>query len=174
MVRTKIAISFLIASLIILIIYTASELSESRESPALTEPKSSETGEERESGEHNEQTESRESVEKHDERAGILPLSETVSGVLFGGGGIALSIIGFLVICRKETSRVVSILLLVNGGIILSLISVLAISGRLTSEMAEGNPQEILAIGSMLVIGAITLVILGIWKVVIDKKTQVK
>ncbi|MDW3604722.1 MAG: hypothetical protein QOK67_06760, partial [Nitrososphaeraceae archaeon] len=59
---------------------------------------------------------------------GFLPLNEAVRGSIFGGGAVALSIIGFA-LGRKEPNKTIPILLFINGGlIILGLLLIMAMS----------------------------------------------
>lgn len=88
---------------------------------------------------------------------GFLPLDEKTRGSAFGGGAVIMSIIAF-VIARKERSNIVSILLFVNGGLIIA--GILAVAGGLGTT----------SLVSTIVMGII-LVGLGIWKVLIDRKT---
>jgi uncharacterized membrane-anchored protein YitT (DUF2179 family) len=68
-----------------------------------------------------------------------------------------MSVIAF-VIARKERASIVSILLFVNGGLII--VGILAVSGGLMNA----------SLASTVVMGII-LIGLGIWKVLIDRKT---
>lgn len=88
---------------------------------------------------------------------GFLPLDEKTRGSVFGGGAVIMSIIAF-VIARKERSSLVSILLLVNGGLIIA--GILAVAG----ELGTTSLVSTIAMG-------IVLVGLGIWKVLIDRRT---
>lgn len=88
---------------------------------------------------------------------GFLPLDEKTRGSAFGGGAVIMSIIAF-VIARKERSNIVSILLFVNGGLIIA--GILAVAGGLGATSLVST----IAMG-------IILVGLGIWKVLIDRKT---
>lgn len=88
---------------------------------------------------------------------GFLPLDERTRGSAFGGGAVIMSIIAF-VIARKERSSLVSILLLVNGGLIIA--GILAVAGGL-------GPTSLVSTIAM----GIILVGLGIWKVLIDRRT---
>jgi hypothetical protein len=94
---------------------------------------------------------------------GFLPLNEAVRGSIFGGGAVALSIIGFA-IGRKEPNKTIPILLFINGGlIILGLLLIMAMSNF------EIDQNTIRTIGSTMLLGGI-LIGLGIAKIVIDKK----
>jgi hypothetical protein len=94
---------------------------------------------------------------------GFLPLNEAVRGSIFGGGAVALSIIGFA-LGRKEPNRTIPILLFINGGlIILGLLILLAMANF------EVDQKTIRTIGSTMLLGGI-LIGLGIAKIVIDKK----
>ena len=53
-----------------------------------------------------------------DSERGFLPLNEDARGVIFGGGAVALSVIGFAV-GRKEPNKAIPILLFINGGLII-------------------------------------------------------
>jgi hypothetical protein len=94
---------------------------------------------------------------------GFLPINEAVRGSIFGGGAVALSIIGFA-IGRKEPNKTIPILLFINGGlIILGLLLIMAMSNF------EIDQNTIRTIGSTMLLGGI-LIGLGIAKIVIDKK----
>lgn len=94
---------------------------------------------------------------------GFLPLNESVRGSIFGGGAVALSIIGFA-LGRKESNKTIPILLFINGGlIILGLLIIMAMSNF------EIDQNTIRTIGSTMLLGGI-LIGLGIAKIVIDKK----
>ena len=94
---------------------------------------------------------------------GFLPLNEAVRGSIFGGGAVALSIIGFA-LGRKEPNKTIPILLFINGGlIILGLLIVLAMANF------EVDQKTMRTIGSTMLTGGI-LIGLGIAKIVIDKK----
>jgi hypothetical protein len=89
---------------------------------------------------------------------GFLPLDERTRGTAFGGTAVILSIIAF-VLARKERSNIVSILLFVNGGLII--VGILAVSGGLgTTSVASTVATGIVLVG------------LGIWKVLIDRRTS--
>jgi len=97
------------------------------------------------------------------EGQGFLPLNEAVRGSIFGGGAVALSIIGFA-LGRKEPNKTIPILLFINGGlIILGLLILLAMANF------EIDQKTIRTIGSTMLLGGI-LIGLGIAKIVIDKK----
>ena len=88
---------------------------------------------------------------------GFLPLDERTRGTAFGGSAVIMSIIAF-VIARKERSSIVSILLFVNGGLII--VGILAVSGGLgTTSLASTIAMDVILVG------------LGIWKVLIDRRT---
>jgi hypothetical protein len=88
---------------------------------------------------------------------GFLPLDERTRGTAFGGSAVIMSIIAF-VIARKERSSIVSILLFVNGGLII--VGILAVSGGLgTTSLASTIAMGVILVG------------LGIWKVLIDRRT---
>ena len=94
---------------------------------------------------------------------GFLSLNEAVRGSIFGGGAVALSIIGF-VLGRKEPNKTIPILLFINGGlIILGLLILLAMANF------EIDQKTLRTIGSTMLLGGI-LIGLGIAKIVIDKK----
>ena len=96
-------------------------------------------------------------------RQGFLPLNEAVRGSIFGGGAVALSIIGFA-LGRKEPNKTIPILLFINGGlIILGLLIIMAMSNF------EIDQNTIRTLGSTMLLGGI-LIGLGIAKIVIDKK----
>jgi hypothetical protein len=88
---------------------------------------------------------------------GFLPLDERTRGTAFGGSAVIMSIIAF-VIARKERSNIISILLFVNGGLII--VGILAVSGGLGAT----------SLASTIAMGII-LVGLGIWKILIDRRT---
>ena len=88
---------------------------------------------------------------------GFLPLDERTRGTAFGGSAVIMSIIAF-VIARKERSNIISILLFVNGGLII--VGILAVSGGLGAT----------SLASTIAMGII-LVGLGIWKVLLDRRT---
>ena len=89
---------------------------------------------------------------------GFLPLDERTRGTAFGGSAVIMSIIAF-VIARKERSNIISILLFVNGGLII--VGIHAVSGGLgTTSLASTVAMGIILVG------------LGIWKVLIDRKTS--
>ena len=97
------------------------------------------------------------------EGQGFLPLNEAVRGSIFGGGAVALSIIGFA-FGRKEPNKTIPILLFINGGlIILGLLILLAMANF------EIDQKTLRTIGSTMLLGGI-LIGLGIAKIVIDKK----
>jgi hypothetical protein len=88
---------------------------------------------------------------------GFLPLDERTRGTAFGGSAVIMSIIAF-VIARKERSSIVPILLFVNGGLII--VGILAVSGGLgTTSLVSTIAMGIILVG------------LGIWKVLIDRRT---
>ena len=94
---------------------------------------------------------------------GFLPINEAVRGSIFGGGAVALSIIGFA-LGRKEPNKRIPILLFINGGlIILGLLLIMAMANF------EIDQNTIRTIGSTMLLGGI-LIGLGIAKIVIDKK----
>ena len=96
---------------------------------------------------------------------GFLPFSEIVRGSAFGGGAVVMSIIGF-VVARKEYMPIVSALLFVNGGLIIAGMLALVAQGTLTT---ENSSRAMLTIGSTIAMGVV-LIILGSWKVAIDRK----
>ena len=97
------------------------------------------------------------------EAQGFLPLNEAIRGSIFGGGAVALSIIGFA-LGRKEPNNTIPILLFINGGlIILGLVIVMAMANF------ELDQNTIRTIGSTMLLGGI-LIGLGIAKIVMDKK----
>ena len=94
---------------------------------------------------------------------GFLPINEAIRGSIFGGGAVALSIIGFA-LGRKEPNKTIPILLFINGGlIILGLLLIMAMANF------EIDQNTIRTIGSTMLLGGI-LIGLGIAKIVIDKK----
>jgi hypothetical protein len=94
---------------------------------------------------------------------GFLPLNESVRGSIFGGGAVALSIIGFA-LGRKEPNKTIPILLFINGGLI-----ILGLLIILTMANFEIDQKTMRTIGSTMLLGGI-LIGLGIAKIVIDKK----
>src|SRR5919197_1054548 len=52
-------------------------------------------------------------------RAGFLPINESLRGIIFGIGAVVLSIAGFA-IARRKSSKSVSLLLFANGGLIVA------------------------------------------------------
>ena len=98
-----------------------------------------------------------------DSERGFLPLNEDARGIIFGGGAVALSVIGF-VVGRKEPNKAIPILLFINGGlIILGMIIVISMP------TLETKQDFMRTIGSTMIFGAI-LIGLGIAKIIIDKK----
>lgn len=183
--KTKVSISLLIASLILLIIYGADEATESgKKSSAHAEhSEANESPEERAAEQGKVETrkninetssrniESTEAGEKHEERKGFLPLSEAVRGSVFGGGAMAMSIVGF-VINRREYSPVVSALLLINGAALIAIIMTEFLNGTASSELLEGGNSsgEFVIIGSAIAVGALVLIGLGILKLTTNRK----
>ncbi len=98
-----------------------------------------------------------------DSERGFLPLNEDVRGIIFGGGAVALSVIGFIV-GRKEPNKAIPILLFINGGlIILGMIIVISMP------TLETKQDFMRTIGTTMIFGGI-LIGLGIAKIIIDKK----
>jgi hypothetical protein len=98
-----------------------------------------------------------------DGEKGFLPLNEAVRGGIFGGGAVALSVIGFAV-GRKEPNKTIPILLFINGGlIILGMVIVMSM------HKLESEQDTMRTIGSTIIFGGI-LIGLGIAKIIIDKK----
>src|ERR671919_1681785 len=88
---------------------------------------------------------------------GFLPLDERTRGTAFGGSAVIMSIIAF-VIARKERSNIISILLFINGGLII--VGIIAVSGGLgATSLASTIATGIILVG------------LGIWKILIDRRT---
>ena len=103
------------------------------------------------------------SLSQIDSERGFLPLNEDVRGMIFGGGAVALSVIGF-VVGRKEPNKAIPILLFINGGlIILGMIIVISMP------TLETKQDFMRTIGSTMIFGGI-LIGLGIAKIIIDKK----
>ena len=98
-----------------------------------------------------------------DSERGFLPLNEDVRGVIFGGGAVALSIIGFAV-GRNEPNKAIPILLFINGGLI-----VLGMIIVISMPTLETKQDFMRTIGSTMIFGGI-LIGLGIAKIIIDKK----
>jgi len=145
--KIRISMALLLASLVLLTIYAADELTES--TPSLDER-------------HDEKTESPEISEMHEEPQGFLPFSEAIRGGVFAGGAIIMSIIGF-VVGREKYSFAVNILLLINGVLVYVIMSIIVSGVSLTSGSIE-RLNEPLVIGSVYTIGALMLIGLGIWK----------
>jgi hypothetical protein len=98
-----------------------------------------------------------------DSERGFLPLNEDTRGIIFGGGAVALSVIGFIV-GRKEQNKAIPILLFINGGlIILGMIIVISMP------TLETKQDFMRTIGSTMIFGGV-LIGLGIAKIIIDKK----
>jgi hypothetical protein len=98
-----------------------------------------------------------------DSERGFLPLNEDVRGIIFGGGAVALSVIGFIV-GRKEPNKAIPMLLFINGGlIILGMIIVISMP------TLETKQDFIRTIGTTMIFGGIVIG-LGIAKIIIDKK----
>src|SRR5215218_8178667 len=94
---------------------------------------------------------------------GFLPLNESVRGGIFGGGAVALSVIGFAV-GRNEPNKAIPILLFINGGLI-----ILGMFIVISMPKLETEQDFMLTIGSTMLFGGI-LIGLGIAKIIIDKK----
>jgi hypothetical protein len=94
---------------------------------------------------------------------GFLPLNEAVRGGIFGGGAVALSVIGFAV-GRKEPSKAIPILLFINGGLI-----ILGMLIVMSMHKLETEQDTIRTVGSTMLFGGL-LIGLGIAKIIIDKK----
>ena len=94
---------------------------------------------------------------------GFLPLNEAVRGGIFGGGAVALSVIGFAV-GRKEPSKTIPILLFINGGLIILGMLIVMFMHKLETEQ-----DTIRTVGSTMLSGGL-LIGLGIAKIIIDKK----
>ena len=98
-----------------------------------------------------------------DSERGFLPLNEDLRGVIFGGGAVALSVIGFAV-GRNEPNKAIPILLFINGGLIIFGMIIVISMPKLETE------QDFMrTIGSTMLFGGI-LIGLGIAKIIIDKK----
>jgi hypothetical protein len=98
-----------------------------------------------------------------DSERGFLPLNEDLRGIIFGGGAVALSVIGFIV-GRKEPNKAIPILLFINGGlIILGMIIVISMP------TLETKQDFMRTIGTTMIFGGIVIG-LGIAKIIIDKK----
>jgi hypothetical protein len=94
---------------------------------------------------------------------GFLPLNDAVRGGIFGGGAVALSVIGF-VVGRNEPNKAIPILLFINGGLIIFGMIIVISMPKLETE------QDFMrTIGSTMLFGGI-LIGLGIIKIIIDKK----
>jgi hypothetical protein len=103
------------------------------------------------------------SQSQRDSERGFLPLAEDVRGIIFGGGAVVLSVIGFIV-GRKEPNKAIPILLFINGGlIILGMIIVISLP------TLETKQDFMATIGTTMIFGGI-LIGLGIAKIIIDKK----
>jgi hypothetical protein len=103
------------------------------------------------------------SQSQRDSERGFLLLNEDVRGIIFGGGAVALSVIGFI-IGRKEPNKAIPLLLFINGGlIILGMIIVISMPAL------ETKQDFMRTIGTTMIFGGI-LIGLGIAKIIIDKK----
>ena len=98
-----------------------------------------------------------------DSERGFLPLNEDVRGIIFGGGAVALSVIGF-VVGRKEPNKAIPILLFINGGLI-----ILGMTIVISMPTLETKQDFMRTIGATMIFGGI-LIGLGIAKIIIDKK----
>jgi hypothetical protein len=96
---------------------------------------------------------------------GFLPFDEAIRGGVFGGGAVAMSIIGFVIV-RKEYAPIVAILLFVNGALIIAGMVALLAQGAVASEDLSSAMRTI---GPTMAMGGI-LIGLGAWKLVTDKK----
>jgi len=94
---------------------------------------------------------------------GFLPLNDAVRGGIFGGGAVALSVIGF-VVGRNEPNKAIPILLFINGGLI-----ILGMLIVMSMHKFETEQDIMRTIGSTMLFGGI-LIGLGIAKIIIDKK----
>lgn len=142
MVKSKLAIALLLASLILLVVYGADVIiaaaSSSHPIGGSTIGRSA---------------------------RGFLPFNEAIRGSVFGGGAVIMSILGF-VIGKKEPSITVSALLFINGGLIIAGMMTLIAQGVLSSGNASGAVRTI---GSTIAMGAVLLG-LGFWKTMSDRK----
>jgi hypothetical protein len=98
-----------------------------------------------------------------DGERGFLPLNDAVRGGIFGGGAVALSVIGFAV-GRNEPNKAIPILLFLNGGLI-----ILGMLIVMSMHRFETDQDIMRTIGSTMLFGGI-LIGLGIAKIIIDKK----
>src|ERR671911_170964 len=98
-----------------------------------------------------------------DGERGFLPLNDAVRGGIFGGGAVALSVIGFAV-GRNEPNKAIPILLFINGGLI-----ILGMLIVMSMHKFETDQDIMRTIGSTMLFGGI-LIGLGIAKIIIDKK----
>ena len=98
-----------------------------------------------------------------DGERGFLPLNDAVRGGIFGGGAVALSVIGFAV-GRNEPNKAIPILLFLNGGLI-----ILGMLIVMSMHRFETDQDIMRTIGSTMLFGGI-LIGLGITKIIIDKK----
>jgi hypothetical protein len=98
-----------------------------------------------------------------DGERGFLPLNDAVRGGIFGGGAVALSVIGFAV-GRNEPNKAIPILLFLNGGLI-----ILGMLIVMSMHKFETDQDIMRTIGSTMLFGGI-LIGLGIAKIIIDKK----
>ena len=94
---------------------------------------------------------------------GFLPLNDAVRGGIFGGGAVALSVIGFAV-GRNEPNKAIPILLFINGGLI-----ILGMLIVMSMHKLETEQDTIRTVGSTMLFGGL-LIGLGIAKIIIDKK----
>jgi len=94
---------------------------------------------------------------------GFLPLNEAVRGGIFGGGAVALSVIGFAV-GRNEPNKAIPILLFINGGLI-----ILGMFIVMSMHKFELEQDTMRTVGSTMLFGGL-LIGLGIAKIIIDKR----
>jgi len=94
---------------------------------------------------------------------GFLPLNEAVRGGIFGGGAVALSVIGFA-LGRKEPNKPIPVLLFINGGLI-----ILGMFIVMSMHKFELEQDTMRTVGSTMLFGGL-LIGLGIAKIIIDKR----
>jgi len=94
---------------------------------------------------------------------GFLPLNEAVRGGIFGGGAVALSVIGFA-LGRKEPNKTIPVLLFINGGLI-----ILGMFIVMSMHKFELEQDTMRTVGSTMLFGGL-LIGLGIAKIIIDKR----
>jgi hypothetical protein len=98
---------------------------------------------------------------------GFLPFGEEVRGGVFGGGPVAMSVIAFI-FSRNVPSKTTSLLLFINGGLIIA--GIILTVFEVNSSSIGGMERTV---GSTIMLGLL-LIGLGIWKIMLDRKTLSK